>query len=439
MAPSDEGAVSEADWGREMKQYNKSNIPLAKDLRKNMTPWERKLWYDFLSRYPVRFQRQKAIGNYIADFYCAKAHLIVELDGSGHYEPAKMDADLRRTRDLEAMNLQVLRICNLDIDRNFRGVCEYIDQIVQKSLPQSASLTAPSSEGAITQRKIFALGFFDGVHLGHQALLEQCKRLACQLDAQAAAITFEAHPQSLFGNAPVLINSTPDREGLLRAFGIAHIRILPVTEQTMGQHWQDFLLELLAEGAAGFVCGYDFRFGHKGQGDAEKLQRFCREHDLLCLILPEQTMDGIRISSTHIRTLIEQGEMEAAARFMGHPHILSGQVVPGRQLGRTIGVPTANILIPDGVVVPKLGVYACRACVGGHVYAAVTNIGSRPTVNGHQVRAESWILDFDGDLYGKTVTLEFHKFLRPERKFDSLEELRTQIHHDAAKTIRVLQ
>ena len=130
-----------------MKQYNKANIPLAKNLRKNMTPWERKLWYEFLRDYPIRFQRQKAIGSYIVDFYCAKAKLIIELDG-GHYTDGKMIEDEIRTRHLENMYLNVLRICNLDIDKNFYNVCEHIDRVVKQSLPQSASQTAPSSEGA---------------------------------------------------------------------------------------------------------------------------------------------------------------------------------------------------------------------------------------------------------------------------------------------------
>ena len=121
-----------------MKDYNKANIPLAKTLRKNMTPWERKLWYDFLRSYPVRFQRQKAIGNYIADFYCAKARLVIELDGGGHYTEEKKAEDERRTEELTAINLTVVRICNLDIDRNFRGVCEYIDLTVK-----SLSLSQP--------------------------------------------------------------------------------------------------------------------------------------------------------------------------------------------------------------------------------------------------------------------------------------------------------
>ena len=131
-----------------MKEYNKTNIPLAKTLRKNMTPGEKKLWYQFLRNYPIRFQRQKAIGDYIVDFYCAKARLVIELDGGEHYTPEQIENDEIRTVQLKSMNLSVLRILNRDIDRNFSGVCEYIDLFIKRSLPQSASLTAPSSEGA---------------------------------------------------------------------------------------------------------------------------------------------------------------------------------------------------------------------------------------------------------------------------------------------------
>lgn len=289
------------------------------------------------------------------------------------------------------------------------------------------------------QKKIFALGFFDGVHLGHQALLETCVAMAQEMDAAPAAITFDRHPQSLFiPNPPALINRNADRDALLRRFGVEYIHRLTVNEEVMSTKWGRFLEALLEDGACGFVCGDDFRFGHKGEGDIHKLEAFCRERGLPCVIVPEQTLDGVRISSTHIRHLIETGEMEEAEKFLGHRHLLSGEVVSGRQLGRTIGVPTANILIPEGVVLPNLGVYACTCCVGRHQYAAVTNIGSRPTVEGHQVRAESWILDFEGDLYGKEITLEFHKFLRPEVKFESLAALQVQIHADAAQTKALL-
>lgn len=264
--------------------------------------------------------------------------------------------------------------------------------------------------------------------------------MAAEKDCQTAAITFEKHPKALFlPTPPALINSIEDRKALLRDCGMEQIRVLPVTRESMAQPWQAFLEGLLAGGAAGFVCGDDFRFGHKGEGNAEKLQLFCEEKELPCIIVPEQTLDGIRISSTHIRSLIEAGDMEIAARFLGHPHILSGEVVHGRHLGRTIGVPTANILIPEGVTVPKLGVYACTCRIGEKEYVAVTNIGSRPTVNGHQVRAESWILDFDGDLYDSRIVLRFHKFLRPEQKFGSLEELKAQIRIDAAEAFRLLK
>ena len=120
-----------------MISYNKANISLAKELRRNMTPWEKKLWYQFLRRYPVRFQRQKAIGSYIVDFYCAKARLVVELDGGGHYEPEQQVQDARRTRELEGMKLTVMRFSNLDVDRNFDGVCRWIDLAVKRPLPQS--------------------------------------------------------------------------------------------------------------------------------------------------------------------------------------------------------------------------------------------------------------------------------------------------------------
>lgn len=292
----------------------------------------------------------------------------------------------------------------------------------------------------MNNNKIFALGFFDGVHLGHQALLAECVRLAGRLDAVPAAITFDRHPQSLFtADPPALINSSTDRDALLRGYGIENILCLPVNKDIMSTCWGDFLKNLLAEGAAGFVCGYDFRFGHKGEGNCGKLREFCRERNLPCVIVAEQTLGGLRISSTHIRQLIEQGDMETAAAFLGHPHILRGEVVQGRHLGRTIGVPTANILLPEGVAVPKLGVYACTCIVDGKGYSAVTNIGSRPTVGGHQVRAESWILDFSGDLYGQNIALEFHKFLRPEVEFENLTALRTQIQKDAAEAGKILK
>ena len=255
---------------------------------------------------------------------------------------------------------------------------------------------------------------------------------------RSAAITFNRHPQACFvAEPPALINTVADRKMLLTQFGMEEIAVYPVTKEVMSTTWRDFLTNLTENGAAGFVCGYDFRFGSKGEGDAEKLQAFCTEKGLSCAVVPEQVLEGVRISSTYIRELLESGRMAEAVRFLGHPHVLTGTVAPGRQLGRTIGIPTANIAIPQGVILPKRGVCACKCTVDGAEYVAVTNIGSRPTVEGHEVRAESWILDFAGDLYGKELTLRFYEFLRPEQKFDSLEELKTQIQKDAQQARRI--
>lgn len=292
------------------------------------------------------------------------------------------------------------------------------------------------------QKRIIALGFFDGVHLGHGALLTACRRMADGMGCEAAALTFSTHPDALVsGAAPGLINSISDRERLMRSlYGIDRVIPLPFDREMMTMPWRTFFHSLVKEyAAAGLVCGHDFRFGSRGEGNAALLQGACEDAGIPCTVIEEQKLDGITISSTYIRTLLEHGDMERAARFLGHPHTLSGTVEPGRHLGRTIGVPTANIRIPEGVAVPKCGVYACSAHVDGQIFPAVTNVGSRPTVNGHQIRTESWILSFDGDIYGKSVALDFHKFLRPERKFDSLEELRKQIQLDAAETRRLLQ
>ena len=288
---------------------------------------------------------------------------------------------------------------------------------------------------------IYALGFFDGVHVGHQALLKACRELADQRGLKAGVVTFTAHPDSLvLGNTPALINTQADRNMLLRQYHMDAVVELPFDRALMTTPWQAFI-SLLRNGchAAGFVCGEDFRFGHKGMGTAQILRTYCQEEALPCAVVSEQTLDGVTVSSTHIRSLLEAGDMEAAVRFLGHPHVLTGQVVKGRQLGRTIGIPTANLTLPEGVVQLRRGVYACKTSVDGKEYLAVTNIGTRPTVNGHHVTVEPWILDFEGNLYGKELTLQFYAFLRPEQKFESLEALQTEIRKNALQTRKIFE
>lgn len=284
---------------------------------------------------------------------------------------------------------------------------------------------------------IYALGFFDGVHIGHQALLRACQLLAREKGCQAGVITFSSHPDTLVrGSTPPLINMPEDRETLLREqFGMDTVVTLPFDNKMCSTPWQDFLEMLRREyRAEGFVCGDDFRFGSKGTGTAALLADYCRRENLSSAVVPEQILDGTRVSSTYIRTLLESGQTEQAARFLGHPHMLTGTVVSGKQLGRTLGIPTANLHLPEGLVVPRFGVYACLAWVGESRYPAVTNVGTRPTVAGSGITVEPWLLDFTGDLYGQELKLEFYRFLRPEQKFSSLEALQAEIRRNADQT-----
>lgn len=278
-------------------------------------------------------------------------------------------------------------------------------------------------------KTIYALGYFDGVHLGHKALLDACRDAA--RDCKSGAVTFLGHPQKLLsGNAVRLINTDDDRRFLLRNY-VDTVEEFPFTEKLMIMPWQDFLELLIREyNAAGFICGSDFRFGSRGEGTAELLEQYCKERNLSCCVVQQQILDGIRISSTHIRTLLEQGDIANANRFLGHAHILSGTVQSGKQLGRTIGFPTANFLYPEELLQLPLGVYACQAQVDGKSYNAITNIGTRPTVSGEGVWVESHLLNFSGDLYGKNLTLAFLKFIRPEQKFSTLADLQKQIARD---------
>ena len=288
-------------------------------------------------------------------------------------------------------------------------------------------------------KRIFALGFFDGVHLGHQALLKACRELAEQQAAVPAVVTFGNHPDALvLGREPALINTWQDRMRMFEQYGIRSVEILPFDRKMMTMPWQDFFGKLQKMGAGGLVCGNDFCFGYRGEGTPDKLREACRQAGIPCRVVPEQSVRGQRISSTYIRTLIEEGRMGEAVEFLGHPHILTGEVIHGKQLGRTIGIPTANLELGKDLVVPKFGVYACRALVLGKWYPAVTNVGVRPTVGGQGITVEPWILDYDGDLYGTQITLEFYEFVRPERKFPDLQALQQEIRRNAVETRQIL-
>lgn len=292
----------------------------------------------------------------------------------------------------------------------------------------------------MTDKTIYALGFFDGVHRAHTALLRACRALARENGARAGVVTFLGHPDALTGvGAPGLITTSDERERLLRHAGMECVRALPFNAELQHTDWRDFLDKLVRDDAAGFVCGDDFRFGYRGAGTAETLEGYCRERSLPCAVVPEQRVNGVRVSSTHIRALLAQGNMREAAAFLGHPYTLSGVVAPGQHLGRRLGFPTANLAFPDELARPRFGVYACRAHAAGGVYDAVTNLGVRPTVGGEGIRAESWLLNYAGDLYGQPLRLEFVDFIRPEQKFPDLEAMRAEVLRNADRAREILR
>ena len=295
-----------------------------------------------------------------------------------------------------------------------------------------------------TERKcVLALGFFDGVHLGHAALLERTVERARELGCESAVMTFDTHPDTLVLGEPVpLINSAPDRAWLIRTiFGIDWVEFFRFTEETMRMPWEEFLHTIRAElGCVHFVVGYDFRFGWKGEGNTDRLREYCREHGLGCDVIGQVQRNGITVSSTYIRRLLLDGDMISAREFMGHPHILSDVVRHGHRLGRHLGAPTVNMQFSPGVLIPPHGVYATRVRLPEGEFAAVTNIGVRPTVSQQPaVSVESHLLNFHGNLYGRHLVLEFFDYLRPEKRFDSLEELSAQIARDSDRARQILE
>ena len=285
-------------------------------------------------------------------------------------------------------------------------------------------------------KRVVAIGFFDGVHIGHAALLEKTKQRAAESGAIPSVVSFDVHPDNLvFGGEIKLINSALGREDLIRRlFGIDNVVFLHFNRRMMTMPWDAFIASLTEElNISHIVVGHDFCFGYKGEGTAEKLREYCAAHGLGCDVIAPVMLDGRTVSSTYIRTLIEKGDMEEARRYLGHPHILTDTVHSGYHLGTKLGAPTINMSFPEGVLVPRHGVYASRVCLeSGESYCAVTNVGVRPTVaSGERVSVESHLLDYSGNLYGRQARVEFYAFLRGEIKFSCYEELSAQIVRDA--------
>ena len=290
------------------------------------------------------------------------------------------------------------------------------------------------------KKRAIALGFFDGIHIGHGALLNKTKERAEEIGGVASVLSFDVHPDTLvFGREVPLINSAVSREDIIRrCYGIEDVIFFHFNKDVMHMPWQTFAESIISDLNIGWiVVGHDFCFGDKGEGTAQKLKNYCESNGLGCDIIQAVKLDDRIVSSTYIRKLIADGEMEQAARYLGHPHTISDTVRSGYHLGTKMGMPTINMMIPDGVIVPRYGVYAAKVYLGdGTEHIAVTNVGVRPTVSdGNRVNVESHLLNFSGDVYGLEARVELFCFQRPERKFADSDELFAQIRQDAKNAL----
>ena len=292
-------------------------------------------------------------------------------------------------------------------------------------------------------RRVVALGFFDGVHLGHQALMRRAREQAARLDATPAVVTFDAHPDVFVRGVDVpLLSSTAGRKELIASVGgIDDIILLHFDRHFMQTPWVDFISSVTdGLGAVHLVMGWDFSCGWRGEGTAARIAAWCKENGVGCDVVDQVSLDGTPVSSTYIRGLIAAGEMEQAARFLGHPYSMSATVVHGYERGRRMGIPTINFAMPEGVIVPRRGVYATRAMLPDGSCPAVTNVGSRPTFAGDgKVTVETNLLDYSGRLYGATVSIDFLSFIRDEARFPSQEALAEQIRQDIQSSRQYFQ
>lgn len=285
------------------------------------------------------------------------------------------------------------------------------------------------------RKRAVALGFFDGVHLGHQALLRRTAEQAGMLGLSPALLTFDRSPREFVTGTPVpLLTTVQERSRTARAlFPGMEVITVPFDRAMMTMPWEDFVV-MLSEvyRARWLVAGHDFRFGHRNSGTAALLREKAAELGLGCEIIPAVRLEGVTVSSTHIRALLERGEAAEAARFLGRPFAVSGLVRHGKRLGSSrLGAPTVNLIPDPRQLVPAFGVYAARVTVDGTARPAVTNVGVRPTVDTDGgVTVESHLLEPVGELYGADCRVEFLRMLRPERRFSSLEALREQIARD---------
>ena len=280
--------------------------------------------------------------------------------------------------------------------------------------------------------------------LDAKALQERMRR-AQERGCRSAAFTFDRSPREFVTGKPVPLLTTPSERAIIfrSQFGVQDVFVEPFDQSMMTMPWEDFISELLVKKyhAVHLVAGHDFRFGHKNEGDVEKLRSYCAAHGLGCDIIPRVEKDGVTVSSTYIRSLLEAGEVRRAAEFLGHYFSVEGTVRHGEGIGKKALFPTANLIPEEHIIALKRGVYATRAHLPtGEPREGVTHVGERPTVSAkNTVTIETYLVGFDGDLYGQKLQLDFFDYLREEKKFSSTQELHDMIAQNAREAEMIVK
>lgn len=288
---------------------------------------------------------------------------------------------------------------------------------------------------------VCALGFFDGVHKAHSYILTECVRYAQINGLKSVALTFEKSPAEYFGKKIKYLTSLPQKEALMKQLGIDDVVILACDEKMLSLTPEEFIDKILVEklNAKALFCGFNYTFGKGAKGDTHLLEQMCGKYGIKVFVSSCMKEDDVTVSSSNIRTFLEKGDIEKANSFLTRPFEVCGKVQKGKELGRTLSFPTANIYPDSSFPHIPHGVYATKTTVDATEYLSVTNIGFNPTVNDKNLRMETYIIGFSGDIYGKHISVKFYKFLREEKKFPSVENLREQIEKDKKTTIKYFQ
>lgn len=287
------------------------------------------------------------------------------------------------------------------------------------------------TDGNNANRTAVALGNFDGMHVGHMAVLEAAKSFESE-GLLPVAVLFDEHSlKAITGKAPAMLMTVTERNRIINENGL-RIETL-VFNEIRDLSPSDFVEKILVGrlGAAAVCCGYNYRFGKGALGTAQMMSEICGRLGLKCRVSGEVDVDRCAVSSTKIRGFIENGEIEKANKMLGRPFGFSSRVIDGDKRGRVLGFPTINQIIPEELAMPRFGVYQSVVTVNGEKFKGVTNVGRRPTVGTEKILSETHILDFDRDIYGENVDVRLIKFIRPEKKFSSFDELARQIKSDA--------